>query len=899
MMLGRRSHLILLLVVFVTGCGAGLKQRWGDFNAFYNTFYNAQQSYKSGIRSMESQSFVLNPERPIRIHRTPVRAGQADFEKAIQKSADILREHAASKWVDDALLLIGKSYFYQSQFFSAEQKFNEVLAATSNPEIRQQAILWNSLNMLETNRIAEGISYIQNAIDSDEYEWDRETLAELNLVLAQLYVESEDYDLAIESLSAGVSEIDDEQLRSRAFFLYGQLLQRSERYDEALQAYRSVSRKYPEYTLIFYSQVKQNEVLREMGQYDQAYRNLVSMSRDDKNFEQIGDLNYEIARTLQYQGEVSKAFEVLNEVIYASIRPPSRETIAKSHYVLAELYRFDFHDFKLAAAHYDTASRSVQDLERLPEYFNASDLAQSFGSFSRLSAEVTALDSLVWLSTLSEVDLNTYVDSVRTIRTAEYERQMRQDQLRGTTVINTTTQGNNNQTGGPREFGFLSHRNPELVRQAAESFAALWDQRPLVDNWRRLQAVRTSGGGLSASTDLSEASSTNQIQRNRSISSNGSEISDAMLNIDLSSIPSDSIALATTKDRITGLSYEIGNIYFLNLNLPDSAMRYYDRAIYEYTRASIRPQAIYTKADMYLATGDTLSANPYIEMMLDEYPSHRITERLMVRLDMEQDDSDQFITDLERQEQGISDLRTKLIDLSPADVITEIDLFILQHSESPFMDQIIMRKALSYAQIASNDPLTIAKMNALNEALRVWSDSLANFNAQKEMWIEQLSDTTLAASERERLANLADSSLTAPNFDAYFPFMSAEWDSVRSALTHVIENYSSSSYAEQAKVLMKDLSIPESLIIVPNSVESPGTETHDAEGAQSTEIKKPDGLLDHRPMNQNPDRHTSADSTTSARPVSLPDSVNLNHSNSVHPDTTTSKSFKSYLVSSF
>lgn len=890
MKLCRRSHLILLLVVFVTGCGAGLKQRWGDFNAFYNTFYNAQQSYESGIRSMESQSFVLNPERPIRIHRTPVRAGQADFEKAIEKSADILREHAASKWVDDALLLIGKSYYYQSQFFSAEQKFNEVLAATSNPETRQQAILWNSLNMLETNRIAEGISYIQNAIESDEYEWDQETLAELNLVLAQLYVESEDFDLAIESLSAGVSEIDDEQLRSRAHFLHGQLLQRAERYEEALQAYRSVSRKYPEYTLIFYSQVKQNEVLREMGQYDQAYRNLVSMSRDDKNFEQIGDLNYEIARTLQYQGEVYEAFDLLNDVIYASIRPPSRETIAKSHYVLAELYRFDFQDFKLAAAHYDTASRSVQDLERLPEYFNASELAQSFGSFSRLSSEVTELDSLMWLSTLSEVDLNAYVDSVRIVRLEEYERQLRQDQLRGTTLINTNTQGSNNQTGGSREFGFLSHRNPELVRQAAESFAALWDQRPLVDNWRRLQAVRTSGGGLRANTDNQAETSTNSNQQNRPVSTSGGEVSDATLNIDLSAIPSDSTALASMKDRVAGLSYEIGNLYYLNLSLPDSAMRYYDRAIDEYGLATIRPQAIYTKVDIFLASGDTLSANPYIDMMLSEYPSHRITERLMLRLELDNEDSDRFVTDLERQERAISDLRAKLIDLNPSEVITEIDSFTVRNPESPFLDQVIMRKALSYAQLASADSATISKMNELNKVQKIWSDSLAKFNAQKAMWREELTDTTLAEEERERLTILADSNLTAPNFDAYFPFMSAEWDSVRSALTYIIDNYSSSEYAEQAKVLMEDLAIPQSLIVVPDPIETLDNESLNGDDVESAETEPIEAQIDAEIIEQNPTLSAPVDSTTTPnKPIVIPDSIKVKQLDPSKTDTSKTK----------
>lgn len=875
MMFRRRRYLVVILLLLVSGCGTGLKQRWGDFNAYYNTFYNAQQSYKSGIRSMESQSFVLNPERPIRIHRTPVRAGQADFEKAIAKSADILREHAASKWVDDALLLIGKSYFYQSQFFSAEQKFNEVLATTTNQATRQEAILWNGLNMLETNRFDQGISYLQAAIDSDEYNWNRETLAELNLVLAQLFVETDDFDSALQALSAGVSGVNNEKLRSRAYFLYGQLLQRANRYPDALQAFRSVSRKYPEYTLIYHAQIKQNDILREMGNYNQAYRNFVAMTRDDKNFDQIGDLNYELARTLQYQGEVYEAFDVLNDVLYASIRPPSRETIAKSHYVLAELYRYDFQNFRLAAAHYDTASRSVQDIERLPEYFNASQLAQSFGSFARLSAEVSELDSLLWLSTLSEVQLTSFVDSIRVVRIAEYERQLRQDQLRGTTLVNTNVQNQGSQVGGAREFGFLSHRNPELVRQASESFAALWDQRPLVDNWRRIQAVRTSGAGLRANTESNQESQLPTTQRNRPISSAGGEISDAVLKIDLTAIPSDSVALANTRDRIASLSYEIGNLYYLNLNLPDSAMRYYDRAIHEYSIATIRPQAIYTKTDIFLSLGDTLSATPYIDIMLLEYPSHRITERLMLRLQLDQDDSDRFITDLERQQRELTKLRTTLENLSPREVIAEIDSFMVENPESPFLDQVTMRKALSYAQIASSDSATISIMNERNKAIRLWSDSLAAFELQKKIWNEALADTTLSEIERERLTVLADSNLTEPDFDLYFPFLSADWDSVRVTLTMIIDEYTSSAYAIQAKILMEDLKIPDSLIIVKESASdfSENEEgSTDGSSSQSEERINNDSL---QPREATSKQNTPADTSKSpSRPLVLPDTLN-------------------------
>ena len=488
----RRIISSLLLIIFISGCGSGLKQRWGYFNAFYNTFYNAQNSYQNGIRSIESQNYIINAERPIRIHRTPVRAGQSDFEKAIEKSADILREHSNSKWVDDALLLIGKSYFYQSQFFSAEQKFNEVLAATANQSSRQVAVLWKGLIFLETNRIAEGLSYVDGVINSDEYDWDEQTLAELQLVLAQLHIENDDFEAATYALSLGLPNVSDELLRSRGYFLIGQILQLNQEYQSALSAFKNVSRKYPEYQLLYLAQVKQNEILREMGRHDEAVRNLSSIIRDDKNFDQVGDLNYEIGRTLQYMGAVDDAFLLLNQVLYASIRPPARETISKSHYAIAELYRFDFHNYRLAAAHYDSAARGSNDLERLPLYFNATEMAKSFGDFTRLNAQVNEMDSLLWLASLPVDEFDKVIDEIRKERQAEYERQQRLEQLRGTTLINVNPAQNNQQNS--REYGFLSHLNPEMVRQAAESFSALWDERPLVDNWRRIQAVRSSGG---------------------------------------------------------------------------------------------------------------------------------------------------------------------------------------------------------------------------------------------------------------------------------------------------------------------------------------------------------------------------------------------------------------------
>ncbi|HAC15539.1 MAG TPA: hypothetical protein DCE78_06290, partial [Bacteroidetes bacterium] len=851
----RRIISALLLIIFISGCGSGLKQRWGDFNAYYNTFYNAQNSYKNGIRSVESQAYVINAERPIRIHRTPVRAGQSDFEKAIEKSADVLRDHSNSKWVDDALLLIGKSYFYQSQFFSAEQKFNEVLAATANQSSRQEAVLWKGLIYLETNRISEGLNYVDGVIDSDEYEWDEQTLAELQLVLAQLYIENDEFDAAAAALSSGLPDIRDELLRSRGHFLYGQILQRQQDYQNALNAYRSVSRKYPEYQLLYLAQVKQNEILREMGRHDEAIRNLNSMTRDDKNFDQVGDLNYEIGRTLQYKGEVDEAFLLLNEVLYSSIRPPARETISKSHFAIAELYRFDFQNYRLAAAHYDSASRGSTDLERLPEYFNAAEMAKSFGDFTRLNAQVNEMDSLLWLASLPEDEFEQVIEDIRIERQAEYERQQRQEQLRGTTLVNVNPGQNNQQNS--REYGFLNHLNPEMVRQASESFAALWDERPLVDNWRRLQAVRSSGGRSSGfASDTSEDSTS--ITASNSLSSDH-------LNIDLSVIPFDSTAKLSMQDRLAAVSYEMGNVFYLNLDLPDSALVYYDRAIYEFEDASIRPQAIYTKADIYLSKQDTSSAQKYINLMIDEYPNNRITERLLVRLGRVSE-SDIYISEDEIISSAFESLKKEILGISPDEKLFKLVEFQYLHPETPFDASIFMMKSMAYAQLAMQEIEFEERLANYNSEVDKWNDKLTKFETIKDSVRIELQADSLDQGIRDSLTVIMDSVLTAPNLDVFFPYIGANWDSTRYFLNRIITDHSGSSVADQAKILYTEIDLPESLRILPTDTIQ--VELGDSLSSDSTSIEDSLEIMDPPPFEQD-ESELTPDSTK----VLLPDST--------------------------
>src|SRR5690606_19075765 len=126
----------LVLVSGLSGCGRLLGQRYDNFTAYYNTFYNAKREF-----SREEEQ-LLRAERPVERDRyltlfiepePQSGAGRSGgFAKAIEKGADLLRDHPESKWVDDALLLIGKAYFYQGNFSGAEQKFRETIELDEN-----------------------------------------------------------------------------------------------------------------------------------------------------------------------------------------------------------------------------------------------------------------------------------------------------------------------------------------------------------------------------------------------------------------------------------------------------------------------------------------------------------------------------------------------------------------------------------------------------------------------------------------------------------------------------------------------------------------------------------------------------------------------------------------------
>jgi tetratricopeptide (TPR) repeat protein len=643
------KHLyIILFAILLTGCVSPLKQGWQNFTAYYNTFYNAKQAFDEGLELNQRQQLVINPDQPIRIHPTPTEAGREEFERAIEKGASILRDHAESKYLSRAVSLIGQSYFYRQEYFSALEKFRELRSLTSGKEL-QEATIWQSRTYLELELYEEGINFTQQEIDFIE-EWDIALLSELNMVLAQLYSERGEWSEASAVLQDYTGLLKSNRLKARAYFLHGQVHEELGNNFQALAAYRLSSSIMSEYDIEFNSRRKLAQMYRNTGDYESSVQLFRSLERDDKFIEYHVELRYEIAKTFQEMNEAEEAVTRYNRLLRDRFNAPSNEIKAKSYFGLAEIYRDRFNDFQTAAAYFDSANTQSVELSNIYEDVDAEEIARAFGEYASLKNEIERVDSLLHLSTLNEAELDSVIRRIRDQQMDRSEVNRQQNVFSARNVAESPDDATE-----VLEFGFLNSNDPVRKAEAQNYFRAVWGNRPLEDNWRRQSALTISS--IDEDPELVNNPAEDVVTAN---GGNGLLGTAASVGIDLSDIPFTEDEKNRMKESKEQFKYRLGNLFFLSLNMPDSARYYFNEVIQSSANQELIPRAIYSLAELEVSENNSDEMVQKANLLFEQYPESIYADRIAVRLDVDYEPeetgrTDQFETEYTSIQQNIAD----------------------------------------------------------------------------------------------------------------------------------------------------------------------------------------------------------------------------------------------------
>ncbi len=705
------------MLVCLSGCSSNsfLGSRFENFSAYYNKYYNAERALSEGIRNFE-ESLELRPvDRDVFLSLF-ARSEQAStqrkpFEDAITKSIDILQNHPNSKWVDDAIMLIGKAWFFTLNFAGAEEKFNDILELDS--PLRDEANFWLARTLIASQAYEGAFTHLQAILSAEEIS--RRWEPRYRLALAELHIQNENWEEAATELETGLAaNLNDNGLVAKARFLQGQLMEQLGRYEDAITAYELVQRYKPFYELSYAAQFSVVRVAADHVDAELAMEKLRRMERDDKNFDYRAELAYLRGRVLMAQGHYDEALAQYDELLYDPTLGglPMRGPV---HYALGTYYRDIVLDYPYAAAHFDTASQTVTTLPSAGVSRNAASIppkpspsaitdmdeqAETFGSFSEVLDEIILMDSLLYLGTLDDssfAEVVLVLQQRRADEIAEMQRQSRQRESEAAFMGSggaTDYENGGGQTlvaGSEGEAGFLYHRDQLRMEQARQDFILIWGERPLAPNWRRIAAIEAAQAEVAAGEEGGVLQPTLDITRPM---------------VDVSAVPRNPEAFDRMLDDRANARYELANVLFLSMNLPDSAAAWYRMVIEEDFTESVAQRAYYALAEVQQVLGDTLAANRLYEVIVSDYPDSDFVTQAYTRLG--RPIPERASTDsLTLAEEDFIKYQTELEEDKPEEVVTTMLDLALKWPTTPTAPQALHVAGTAYLRWAARDSLDV------------------------------------------------------------------------------------------------------------------------------------------------------------------------------------------------
>ena len=140
--------LFLFSLLLFTGCSV-----WCDFITYFNLYYNTSNIFDEAEELIKSQQRDLFSAEPL------VVPGSASplLTKVVDKSTVILQYHAESAYVDEALMMLGKAFYYQRNYLKALRKFSELIATQPESEFILEARLWIAKTQMMLKNYDEAI----------------------------------------------------------------------------------------------------------------------------------------------------------------------------------------------------------------------------------------------------------------------------------------------------------------------------------------------------------------------------------------------------------------------------------------------------------------------------------------------------------------------------------------------------------------------------------------------------------------------------------------------------------------------------------------------------------------------------------------------------------------------
>ena len=550
-----------------------------NFTAYFNTFFKSTEDFDEAMTEYRASAISVFNSRLDSLGVVPPVTGNAKekLNKVIERSSKIIQFHKNSKFIDNAVLLIGKSYYFLGDYLNAERKFNEFILKLSSSENADEAILYLGRSKLKLNKKNEGETIIKN-LTKEASDKEIKSLASRDLGIIEY--NRRNIEQATNNFKSSIEFSNDNERKAEGQFILAKILSI---YKPGLAAeeFKKVLDYTSDFDLSFYAKLNYAKGLiynKDFRQAEEELQDLRKKYREVPAYTQLVDL--EIANTLYGMEDINEAKDKYYEVI---IKYPNSIASSDAYYFLAKHEEEKNKNYLKALTNYQKAVGESNQSEFYNESLNKSKTLERYFT---LLGEIG--DSVKIVIPTANADLEKF--------RKEYNEERGIEQPKGiegeTGTDNTGKDGSQTGDGKGKPGGFKGNFGYALKDSNEKKI----DQTSSPGN--------NPGNNPGKQPDV-KSETENSI----------SELSDSV------KTDTDSLKKADKKNKIFNAYFELAELFMYNLNKIDSAEHYLKLLLQTYSESELQSKVLYTLANLYKNNDRQKDAEEYFTKIVLTYPN--------------------------------------------------------------------------------------------------------------------------------------------------------------------------------------------------------------------------------------------------------------------------------------
>jgi TolA-binding protein len=305
---------------------------------YFNLFFNANKAFNEAEKSRKESN------RP--------GAGARDYQRAIEKALKVVENHPNSKYYDDAVYILGVSYFFTEQYGRSERRFRELLANYPDSKHAKEATLYLAKAKLHLGEMDDAMARFTDIFEAG---YDRQFKAEAAQALGNYHQAEREFEQARRYFTAVRDSLGDAVAAREAQLSIADGYFEVYQFRDALGSYLQVLGMEPDKDQKYHCLYRSARCSFQLQRVDDGLDYLSQLVNDELYFDSLGVLKLAMGEGYEFDDDLASA-EAMYEEVVATVEQP--KLVSEARYRLGLIYQIDYDDLKRAKEYYDLAAEA-------------------------------------------------------------------------------------------------------------------------------------------------------------------------------------------------------------------------------------------------------------------------------------------------------------------------------------------------------------------------------------------------------------------------------------------------------------------------------------------------------------------------------------------------------------